>query len=92
MSLQVQLDAPVRPDADKDRIEALPDFLKFVAAYGLIAHDGNAHPSDGANLRIENRAGQTEGRNAVAQHAAGLGQGLENGDRITASRQLESAT
>ena len=57
----------------------------------MAAHYFNTHPGDGADLRIEHRAGKTEGWNTVTQHAAGLGQGLKDGDRIAAPRQLEGA-
>ena len=87
-----ELDALLRADAHEHRLIILAELLqRHVLAHDATALQLNSQIQDALDLGIQHFARQPIRRNAVAQHAARLGESFENGYLVAPASQLVCA-
>ncbi len=92
-ALDSKFESLMGANTDEDSVKLSLQVIKtLILADHRIAPDLDPQPDDGVDLRVQDITRQSVRRDAVAEHTAGLGKGLEHGDRVAVPRQLEGAT
>src|SRR5271167_845278 len=76
-----------RPRADEDRVIAFGQ-QRLQAVHPLALAQGHAEPGDVVHLLVDHRLRQTKARDLAADHAAGPGVGVDDGQVVAHRRQV----